>query len=389
MKALVLEAERHSANVKSVPDPRQSANEFFIRVEAVALNPIDSLYVFNPLASTGRTIGSDFAGVIDALGEGVPPTSRLKPGDRVAGFLQGACSVNERPGAFADYLVCPWDLVWKVEDGMRLQEAAAVSLCGLTAAQALFFRMDLEVPFPWLERPALTAGLSERGQNPPKMLSFFIYGASTSVGLYAAQLVRQSAKSSGRTIRLFGTAGPKHFEMLKAEPYGYDGLVDYHDEDWPAKVHSLTNGTGVDYAYDCISEGGTVSKTAGTLAPRGKMAIVRSREGGAWTAPDLPMEPSYGAVWEGLGEVVQYQGMYLPASQKARDFAVAFYKWLSEGGRLKPNPLREMPGGLENIVDDGFRLLGSGTMGDRDAKSEKAWMKALSAEKMVYSITAG
>lgn len=388
MRALILDAERRSANVNSIPDPRPSANQLLIRVEAVALNPVDSLYTFNPLASTGRTIGSDFAGVIDALGDGVPQTSRLKPGDRVVGFLQGACSANERPGAFANYLVCPWDLVWKVGDGMRPQEAAVVNLCGLTAAQALFFRMGLEAPFPWLERPALTAGRKELRQKPPSTLSFFIYGASTSVGLYAAQLVHLFAESSGTIIRLFGTAGQKHFKMLKAEPYRYDALIDYHDEDWPAKVHRLTKGTGIDYAYDCISEGWTVSKTGETLAPSGKMAIVRSREGGAWTALDLSVEPSYGAVWEGLGEVVQYQGMNLPASPKARDFAVAFYKWLSEEGRLKPNPLREMPGGLENIVDDGFRLLGSGTMGDRDAKSEKAWMRPLSAEKMVYRIAA-
>ena len=78
--------------------------------------------------------------------------------------------------------------------------------------------------------------------------------------------------------------------------------------------------------------------------------------------------------------------MSLPASTKARSFAVAFYKWLSEGGRLKSNPIRDMPGDLESIVEDGLRLLGSGTMGDRDAKSEKAWMKPLSAEKMVYRI---
>lgn len=388
MRALILDAERRSANIQTVPVPRPSANELLIRVKAVALNPIDSLYTFNPLASTGRTIGSDFAGAIDALGDGVSPTSELKPGDRIAGFLQGACSANERPGAFADYLVCPWDLVWKFGDGMRPQEAAAVNLCGLTAAQALFYRMGLEAPFPWPERPVLTAGREELREKPPSTLSFFIYGASTSVALYAAQFVHLFAESSGRAIKLFGAAGQKHFEMLKAEPYRYDALVDYHDEDWPAKVLRLTNGTGVDYAYDCISEGETVSKTSDTLAPSGKMAIVRSKEGGAWTAPDLSVEPSYGAVWEGLGEVVQYQGMTLPASQEARNFAVAFYKWLSEGGKLKPNPLREMPGGLGNIVDDGFRLLGSGTMGDRDAKSEKAWMKPLSAEKMVYSIAA-
>ena len=221
------------------------------------------------------------------------------------------------------------------------------------------------------------------------MKAFFIYGASTSVGLYAAQLVRRSAESSGRSIDLFGVAGQKHFQMLQAEPYSYDGLVDYHQTDWPIRIRGLTNaGSGVDFAYDCISEGRTVSMTASTLAPNGKMAIVRSREGGAWIEEGrLPIEPSYGAVWEGLGEVVQYQGMYLPASATARLFAVAFYKWLSSRGeRLKPNPLREMPNGLTGIVEDGFRLLGSGSMGDRGSNGDQTWMKPLSAEKMVYTV---
>ena len=397
MKALVLDAEQRTANVKSVPVPTPSAHELLIRVAAVALNPIDSLYVFNPLAPTGRTIGSDFAGVVDALGDEVP--SGLKRGDRVAGFLQGACSVNERPGAFAEFLVCPWDLVWKVGEEMRLQEAAAISLCGLTAAQALFLRMGLEAPFHWpMEGPARAAAAAATEpeekhctHEPPRKrtMSFFIYGASTSVGLYAAQLVRRSAESSGMSITLLGTVSGKHFRMLQTEPYGYDGLVDYHDVDWPTKVRGLTHeGTGVDYAYDCISEGRTVSKTASTLSPSGKMAIVRSREGGAWIQEEnMLIEPSYGAVWESLGEEVQYQGMHLPASPRARSFAVAFYEWLSSGrGRLEPNPLREMPGGLESIADDGFGLLGSGTMGDRGSSSERAYMKPLSAEKMVYTV---
>ncbi|MCJ1380443.1 hypothetical protein MMC17_003547 [Xylographa soralifera] len=388
MKALLLDAEQRTANVKSIPEQRPAQNELLVRVISVALNPVDSLYVFNPLGSTGRVLGSDFAGVVEGLGATVPLTSTLKLGDRVAGFLQGACSINDRPGAFSEYLVCPWDLVWKVGDGMRLQEAAAISLCGLTAAQALFYRLDLQAPFRWPETPAMTAGPEECRQGSQKALLFFIYGASTSVGMYAAQLVRRSAESSGRTFTLLGTAGQKHFNMLKAEPYCYTDVVDYRDDDWPAKVLSLTNGTGVDYAYDCISESSTVSNTGKTLASNGKMAIVRSKEGGAWTAENLDsvVEPSYGAVWEGLGEDVGYQGMTLPASREARSFTVSFYKWLSEGGKLKPNPLREMPGGLESIVDDGLSLLGSGTMRDRGTKSAKGWMEPLSAEKLVYRI---
>lgn len=384
MKALVLDAEAHTARLNEIPTPSLAPHELRIRVKALALNPVDSLYTFNPLGRTGRVIGSDFAGLVDALGDAVPRASGLQLGCRVAGFLQGACSVNERPGAFAEYLVCPWDLVWRVADGMRLEDAAAVSLCGLTAAQGLFLRMGLEAPFQLGEAPR-----PERGQESPRTLSIFIYGASTSVGMYTAQLVRRSGEFSGREITLFGTASPKHFEMLKAEPYCYTDVVDYHHDDWPAKVLSLTNGTGVCYAYDCISEGSTVLETAKTLAPDGRIAIVRSEEGGAWTAKNMPVKPLYGAVWEGLGEAVQYQGMTLPASQNARAFAVAFYKWLSEGGKLAPNPLRVMPGGLENVVDDGLRLLGSGTMDDRKQVSGKEWMRPLSAEKMVYNVADG
>ena len=50
------------------------------------------------------------------------------------------------------------------------------------------------------------------------------------------------------------------------------------------------------------------------------------------------------------------------------------------------NAIREMLGGLDSIDEDGLRLLGFGTLGDRDTKSEKAWMTPLSAEKRVNMI---
>ena len=387
MRALLLDAEHKTANVKHVPIPEPGPEELRIRVEAVALNPVDSLYMYNPLGRTGRVIGSDFSGTVDALGNSVPAASGLQIGSRVAGFVQGACSINDRPGAFQEYVVCPWDLVWQVWEERRLEDAAAVSLCGLTAAQALFFRMGLQTPFQWQESAGETTRPGHSKQRQQNAFSVFIYGATTSVGMYAAQLVHRSAEFSGQRVKLYGAASPKHFEMLTSEPYCYDQMMDYHDTDWPTQVLNLTKGKGVDYAYDCISEGSTVADTSKTLASGGKMAIVRSKEGGAWMDQDLPVEPSYGAVWEGLGESVEYQGMSLPASKEARAFAVGFYRWLSEGGKLEPNPVRIMPGSFEAIVEDGMRLLGSGTMGERRNQSDKDWMRPLSAEKMVYRIT--
>jgi len=78
-----------------------------------------------------------------------------------------------------------------------------------------------------------------------------------------------------------------------------------------------------------------------------------------------------------LGAEVQYQGLTVPASPETRRFAVEFYRWLSEGGKLEPNPVREMPGGLERVVEDGFALLGTGSMQVREQRREEPWMKRL------------
>lgn len=104
MDALVLHPTERTAVCEIVPVPTPGCAELLVQVEAVALNPVDSLYVRHPLANSKRTIGSDFAGSVAALGKDVPAGSNLQVGDRVAGFLQGACSVNVRPGAFANYL---------------------------------------------------------------------------------------------------------------------------------------------------------------------------------------------------------------------------------------------------------------------------------------------
>lgn len=117
------------------------------------------------------------------------------------------------------------------------------------------------------------------------------------------------------------------------------------------------------------------------------MAIVRSMQGGAFDVDGIVGEPVYGAVWEALGVEVHYHGMTLPASAPARAFAAAFYRWLSERQPLVPNPVRSMPGGLECIPRDGFVLLGGGSMEDRTHGRTEEWMRPISAEKLVYTIS--
>ncbi|OAK93592.1 GroES-like protein [Phaeosphaeriaceae sp. SRC1lsM3a] len=389
MKALVLNAEARNAHLTTIPAPLPFPTSLLIKVSFIALNPIDPLYVTHPLGATGRTVGSDFSGTVVSLGDRIPASAHISAGDRVAGFLQGACSVNDRPGAFAEYVVVPWDLVWRVPSNVKMEEAAGVSLVALTAAQGMWFRMGLRAPF----ETALKEGEGQEQRETSdevgdETINVLIYSASTSVGLYAAQMARISARAMGKNVRLFGTASRSRWEFLRAEPYSYDHLVDYRDGDWEKQIMEASGGVGMHYVYDGLSEGDSVKRVASTLAKDGKIAIVRSREGGAWTADDLPIEPVYGAVWEGLGEEVQYQGMTVKKSPAAREFAVAFYKWLGQGtgSDLKPVPIRLMPGGLEKVVDDGFALLGAGGMEDRQATRAEEWMRPVSAEKLVYKV---
>jgi len=394
MKALVLDAEARTATLQTISAPHPAANELLVQVNSIALNPIDPLYVSRPLGQTGRTVGSDFAGRVIEVGSQVPTSAGLGKNVRVAGFLQGACSVNDRPGAFAEYLTVPWDLVFRVPDSISDDEAAGVSLVALTAAQGVWYRMGMQAPFAYNREAALRENPAWRqiaSQNADRLeiINMLVYGASTSVGLYAAQMARLSAKESGRKVKLFGTASKARWDFLKAKPYSYDHLYDYRDEDWPKQMQALTSGVGMHYVYDGLSEGDSVARVASTLAQDGKMTIVRSKEAGAWKADNLPIEPIYGAVWEGLGEDVQYQGFVVAKSPAARMFAVEFYEWLSEalGSDIEPVPVRSMPGGLEKVVEDGFALLGSGTMGDRQIQRTEEWMRPVSAEKLVYKVS--
>ncbi|PNP76029.1 hypothetical protein FNYG_10587 [Fusarium nygamai] len=387
MKALVLNTSLKTAIVEEVDRPTPGSHEILVNVRAIALNPVDELYVASPIAAQEkRIVGTDFAGVVVEAGSEISGLSdpRVKVGTRVAGFLQGASSVNARPGAFAEFVVVPYDLVWKIPDNLTFEEASTISMCGLTAAQALFGRLGLPSPFSLPQQ-------ATSGDNT-KITNLFIYGSSTSVGLYAAQLARIAARVSGMSIRLIGAASSSKHEMLRNEPYSYDALVDYRDEAWVQKVKDATNGNGVDLALDCISEGQTVYKAHETLAPSAKFAVIRGPVGGQYDPALLTVKPSYGAVWEGLGVEVGYNNAVIPANLDAHAFAKEFYSFLNKSlpsgrAQLEPNPVRLMPGGLEKVVQDGFRLLGTGLISERSRIERlEEYMRPISAEKLAYSL---
>lgn len=90
-RALVLTPDTKTVSLRSIPVPELKPGEVLVKVKAIALNPIDSLYVEHPIAVQERVIGTDFAGEVVAAAKDLAssPDPRMKRGTRVAGFLQG------------------------------------------------------------------------------------------------------------------------------------------------------------------------------------------------------------------------------------------------------------------------------------------------------------
>ncbi|KAH8589094.1 chaperonin 10-like protein [Bisporella sp. PMI_857] len=372
MRALVLTSKDRSVSVQDIPVPVPGPKQILVHVQAVALNHVDLVYTVNPVAAQERrVVGSDFAGVVTQVSADLVGLAdqRAKIGARVAGFVQGACSINDRPGAFAEHIAVDFDLTWNVPTSISFEAAATISMCGLTAAQGVFDRLQLPCPFHQ------TGSFDWLNFAEGEPVNVFIYGATSSLGLFAAQLVRLAEQTSGTNIRLIGAASASKHAMLLEAPYKYDLLVDYRDSDWPGKVREAAGARGgVQYALDAFSQGPSVQLTESTFGPQGRFAVFRSPVVGKFDISKLKIKPIIGAVWEALGVEIGYQGVTLPANPKAHTFAKEFFDYLgseASSGRAKlvPNPVRHMPGGLEKIVLEGFALLGSNIASDKSSES--------------------
>ncbi len=154
---------------------RPGAGEILVRVRAAAANPMDwKIRSGGMKMMTGRSfprgLGHDFAGVVEAVGEGV---TRLDVGDEVLGGAP-----LKAAGAFAEMVVADAKGVVKKPAGLSFEDAAALPTVGLTALQAL-----------------LGKGRLRPGQ------AVFVHGCLGGVGRAAVQLALAHGASVGGSCR--------------------------------------------------------------------------------------------------------------------------------------------------------------------------------------------
>lgn len=176
--------------------PTLKVNEVRVKVKAAAINPLDwkqrqgamKLFMNRKFP---KGIGSDFAGVVEAIGKGV---DNIQPGDEVFGTMNVT-----KPGAFAEVLITESRCVAKKPSSLSFAEAACLPIPVATAWAALLGKADISVGSEVL-----------------------INGCTGAVGLMAVQL----ATANG--ARVAGTCSAA--SMDRARLMGVESVYNYTDE---------------------------------------------------------------------------------------------------------------------------------------------------------------
>jgi NADPH2:quinone reductase len=230
-----------------VGDP--GPGEVRLRHVAVGLNYADTYFRNGtyPIPMPNG-MGVEAAGVVCAVGEGV---SNVVVGDRVTytGFINTL-------GAYSTERLIPAAPLIKLPEDISFETAAAMTMRGLTSAYLMRRIYDFK------------AGDS-----------ILLHAAAGGVGL----IVSQWAKLLG--LRVIGTVSSEAKAEL-ARAHGCDHVINYSHEDVARCVRELTDGVGVNVAFDSVGKN-TFEGSLDSLKRRGLMVCVGTASG-----PIPPFNPA-------------------------------------------------------------------------------------------------
>lgn len=313
MRAIRCKTYGPPANLKleEIDSLHAGPKEVVVQVKACGLNfpdtlIIQGLYQFKP--ELPFTPGSDIAGVVKEIGEGV---KHLKVGDEVFGFVAH--------GGLAEEVVVPANACFPKPSEMDCPVAASFMMAYGTSYHAL------------MDRAKLVEGET-----------LLVMGASGGVGLAAVEL----GKLMGAKV-IAAASTQKKLELCKE--YGADELINYTTQDLKSTVKELTEGKGVDVIYDPV--GGDFSEQAFRgIAWNGRFLVVGFAAGSIPKIPlNLPLLKGasiVGVFWGGFA-------MKYPKDNMAN--TMTLMKWYAEG-KLKPHihkilPLEETKEALEEMMN--------------------------------------
>ncbi|HPG78718.1 MAG TPA: NADPH:quinone oxidoreductase family protein [Piscinibacter sp.] len=276
---------------KELPTPRPGPGEVLIAIKAASLNFPDLLIVQNkyqmkpPLPFVP---GSEFAGVIEAVGDGV---KHLKPGQAVAAF--------SGTGGFATHACVNAAVVMPLPPGFAFDDAAAFVLTYGTTHHAL------------VDRAALKAGET-----------LLVLGAAGGVGTAAIQI----GKAVGARVIAAASSDEK---CALCREIGADETINYTSANLRDALKAMTGGKGPDVVYDPVG-GDLAEPVFRSIAWRGRYLVVGFAQGGI---PSLPLNL---ALLKGASIVGVFWGEFARREPQANAHALGeLAQWYAQG-KVKP-----------------------------------------------------
>ena len=225
--------------LEEVATPKPAAGEVLVRIHAAGVNPYDTYmragtYALKP--SPPYTPGSDGAGVVEAVGEGV---KKVKRDDRVY-------TARTLTGAYAEYALALEEQVHPLPARIDLKQGAGIWVPYGTAYHALYHSAE--------------AHASE---------SLLVHGASGGVGNAALQIGRAMG------LKVLGTAGtPKGLELAKQQ--GAHQVFDHRKAGYQEEILQATGNRGVDIILEMLANV-NLSYDTKLLANNGRVIVIGSR----------------------------------------------------------------------------------------------------------------
>ncbi|WP_313059768.1 NADP-dependent oxidoreductase [Agrobacterium cavarae] len=307
MKAFVVDKykKNYPLRLADMPDPEIGANDVLVRIEATAINLLDSkvrdgeFKLFLPYRPP-FILGHDLAGTVLRVGGNV---RQFKVGDEVYGRPR-----DHRAGTFAEMIaVDAEDLALKPKS-LSMVQAASIPLVGLTAWQAL-----------------VEVGKVKPGQK------VFIQAGSGGVGTFAIQL----AKHLGASVAT--TTSAANVELVKS--LGADVVIDYKTQDFEQVL------SGYDLVLNS-QDATALAKSVNVLRPGGKLISISG-------PPDVPFAKSLrlNLILRLVMRMLS-RGIMKKAKSRGVDYSFLFMR--AEGQQLQEIAKLIDAGAIRPVVDKVF-----------------------------------
>jgi NADPH2:quinone reductase len=301
MKALVISAlsqDYSGCAVTDIPTPAPGPGEALVRIKAASVNFPDILmtrgeYQFKP--PVPFVSGLEFAGEIEAVGDGVDPA---RIGEAVLG--------GSKTGGFAEYVCASAAALRPKPSSLSFSQAAAFPAAYITAYVALVRRARVE-PGEWV----------------------LVHGAAGGVGLACVDL----AKHLGARV-IAASASPDKLAVIERE-YQPDAVIDVR-EGFREKVKAITGGRGADVIFDPVG-GDIFDESARCIAFDGRLLVIGFTSGRIPNiSVNMPLIKGFSVVGVRAGEY----GRQFP--ERGRENLAAIDQ-LAQTGAIRPRVHAELP----------------------------------------------